>query len=132
MRGEKYDLNSQICHLWAENSAILIFFFCKLFSPWDGELTIPRFPWVFFGCTESFKKNISVDFIVQCVWILEHVELFSYDVENTKKHMDKTKPTSLKREEKKKERSDVYLQNFSFHLLHLKDSQGRPTLPRSG
>lgn len=50
---------------WAENSAIPIFF------PVSFLKSVNQ---LFFGCNKSFK--ISVDFIVQCVWLLEHENLF--------------------------------------------------------
>lgn len=75
-----------------ENSAIQIFqTFFFLFSFQVGESTFLSFI-DFFGCTESFKKKISVDFIVQCVWLLEHVKQFSYYAKTQRvfKHMDST------------------------------------------
>lgn len=56
-----------------ENSHLYVVYFCR----WN--INFSSVSSGFFGCTKSFKKKKwSVDFIVQCVWLLEHVKLFSY------------------------------------------------------
>lgn len=77
--------------LLAENNAILIFFFSIRFA-----LSFFLSLWIDFFSVSSFLdvlkalKNIYVDFIVQCVWLFEHVKLFSYYVKTqlVLKHMD--------------------------------------------
>lgn len=93
-----------------KNSAIQIFlslsfsFFIFLFK--IGESTFLQFHRVSLDVLKALK--ISVDFIVQCVWLLEHVNLFSYYAKTQRelKHMDLTQSTGEKKWKKKQKNNN--------------------------
>lgn len=93
-------------NLWAENSAIQIL----LSLIFKSVNQLCQFHRVSLDVLKALKK-ISVDFIVQCVWLLEHVKPFSYYAKTQRvlKHMDLRKIHRLK---KIKKWSEMYLQDF--------------------
>lgn len=120
-------------HRGMKNTAILAMFFTYplFFLSWQFHR------WVSSRCTESFKKKkkkterTSVDFIVQCVWLLEHVKPFSYYAKRQK--LNSSTQTLYKftcKKWKKKKRETILIFRNPLSLLQPDGPRDKWTSPR--